>query len=265
MNLPKDINSILKLTRHEQKVLAVLSNVPKRPSFVVKGSGVPNATAYLAFSSLSKRGLAKKQTINGKTFWKTASTTKLEEDFSQIINSLKHIKDASTFEIKHKENTSIIIHRGDNAIRKVILGALTLHSNERFSIFQSSNRNDGWVRIFGLKSILKVNQALRDKKIIGESFIPEDYFSKLIPYLGKEWAESYIDRMNIVYLLPNEFFPSHAEILLFRDKAILFHVSGEIAVEIKNKQILLMIKMIFEYLKTTAKKIDPQEFLKQSL
>ncbi len=260
----KDIQALLRMNKHEIRILNTLSSAPKRPSEVVRASNVPNATAYLAFSTLQKRGLAEKRKTDRKVYWLRADSYSLEKLLSSTINELEHIKESSVFEIQHKEDTSIIVHRGDNAIRKVILGTLTLHPNERFSIFQSSNRNDGWLRVFGLQNILKVNNMLRDKKIIGESFIPEDYFSRLIPLFGKKWADSYVDRMNIVYLIPPQFFPSSAEILLFRDRAILFHVDGEIAVEIKNKQILLMIKMIFEYLKTTAKKVDPHQFLKDS-
>ena len=106
---------------------------------------------------------------------------------------------------------------------------------------------------------------LKKKEIIGESFIPENYFSLLIPRLGKRWAESYVDRMNIVYLLPSEFVPSQAEILLFQNKVIIMNVNEEIAVEINNKQMLLLYKALFEYLKTSARKVSPRQFLKDSL
>ena len=265
MIFSKEINKLLRLSKYEKRILSQIDSIPRRPSEIVKCSKVKNATAYLAFSHLVERGLTKKVTIEGRTYWVLSPTHTLEQFFWKTINDLNHIKEPSVFELHHNEDTSIVIHRGDDAVKKMILGALTLHTGERFSILQSSNKNDGWSRVFGVGNIMKLNKALRDKKIIGESFIPEDYFEQLIPYFGKKWAESYVDRMNIVYLLPPQFFPSHAEILLFKDRAILFHVDGEIAVEIKNKEILLMIKTLFEYLKTTAKKVDPQEFLKKSL
>ena len=151
-----------------------------------------------------------------------------------------------------------MIHRGAEAMRRVIYRAVALSKSERFYIYQGSNTDHGWDRVIGLKNILKINRLLKKKGIIGESFIPEDYFQATVPHLGTEWRESYIDRMNIVYYLPKEYFQSHAEILIFREQVIVFHLRSEIAVEIRNEEILKMFKQLFDMLKLFARRVDTQ-------
>ncbi len=242
-------------------MLDVLTPKPQRPSEVVRAAGVPNASAYLAFDLLCKRGLAEKKKIKNKTVWLRAAPLPIAEVLGGAINELEHLKNSSVFEIKHKDDTSVTIHRGGDALQKLIFRAVDLNPHERFHILQGANMDDSWMEMVGYQNVLIINRMLKAKEIIGESFIPENYFKNLLPFWGREWAESYVDRLNVVYLIPPEFMPSHAEIILFRDRVLVLHFKEEIAVEMKDAEMLLMFKMLFEYLKTFARKVDPKEFL----
>jgi hypothetical protein len=190
---------------------------------------------------------------------------KIEESMTGALNDLRHLAGEEQLEIKHKKDTSIVIHRGESAMRKIILRAITLNESERFYIMQGSYPDDGWARIFNMKNIVKINAILKKKKIIGESVIPDNYFRRLVPYFGKAWAISYVDRMNVVYMLPEKYFPSRAEILIFRNRAIILNMPEEIAVEIKNLQVLTLLRSVFEIMKDSAQKINMREELKKYL
>ncbi len=258
------LSKVLRLAPHEANVLGVLTSKPQLPSAIVRAAGVPNASAYLAFEHLCERALAQKKVRNGKTVWMRADSASAAAVLSAAINELEGIKDATKFEIKHTDESSVTVHRGAKALQQIVFRALDLNPHERFIIYQGANVDDGWMEKVGFKNVLKINRLLKEKEIIGESFISENYFKNLVPYWGKEWAESYVDRLNVVYLIPEEFMPSHAEILIFRDRVLVLHFVDEVAVELKDAEMLLMFKTLFEFLKTVSTKVEPRKFLEQS-
>lgn len=265
MELNQNLIKLLRLKKAEQKVLAVLSSEPKTPTEIVGLSKLPRATVYLALSTLFQRGLIHSTIQKGRRYWLEESAQKLESGLSQTLKSLRHLTQVDQLEIKHKDDTSVVIHRGAKAMNEVILRAINLNEGERVQVFQDSRPDDGWVRVIGIKNILKINALLKKRHIIGESIIPETYFSRLVPYLGKKWAISYVDRINIVYMLPERYFLSLAEIITFRDRALIIHMGDEIAVEIKNPQILLLIKSMLEVLKESGRKVNMHEEIKKYL
>lgn len=259
MTPDESVAQLLELSRSEKKVLAALSSEHRAPTDIIKKAKVPRATAYLAFSSLKKRGLAKTAIRDGRRYWLEAETKETQTLLYEMIRALQHTTLNEKVEVAHKADTSITVHKGRESVVQVIKGTIALYRHERFYIFQSAESDDGWSDVIGMKNIIKINRALKARQVIGESFIPENYFSHLTPILGKKWAESYVDRLNIVYFLPKEFFTSKAEILLFRDQVIIFHLKSEIAVEVRNPEILNMFKGLFEMFKVVGRKVTTRE------
>src|SRR5262245_51225381 len=120
MSASATFQKLFRLAPHESRVLVALTEKPQRPKDIVAQTGIPNASAYLAFDLLCERGLAEKRKLKNKTVWLRASPSELVEILSTAINELEHVKNASVFEIKHKEDTSVTVHRGTAALRKLI-------------------------------------------------------------------------------------------------------------------------------------------------
>lgn len=221
---------------NERSLLSALSMCGRRPRDIMRETGIPHASLYLAFEKLSKRGFAKRFVKEGKLYWKRVGSVQQE-----IIGS--------------EHNTKVFIHSDQESVKECINQILDLRSGDKVTIVEGTQKNSGWFELFSKKETMALNKALSSKKIVCESILPESYFSEAIPRLGKEWALSYTSRPIITYIVRKSMISSDAILITLRNKVIILYAKDVFAVEIENQEIVALIKGMIEIIKESGRKV----------
>ncbi len=220
---------------HERKLISYLKEEGIRPRDLMRTTHIPHASLYWSFNKLCQRGLASRYIKKGKIFWK---------------------KEGRIEKLQQKKEAHVLIHTSKEEVRKCIEQVLRLESGERVFIVEGTQEESGWFGLFSKEETIILNRALSTQKIICESILPESYFRDALPRLGREWALSYAQRPVITYVVKNGLISSNALLIVLRNKAVLLYAKEVFAIEIRNQEIVFLIRGMIEAIKTNARKVS---------
>jgi predicted transcriptional regulator len=260
-------NSLLGLSGHEEKVLISLPTEDGlNVSDIARTSKTPRMSVYLALHSLKKRGLADYDRKGKRRLWKKLSN----QAFSELmINTAKSIYDnKERVEIKHGENNGFVILKGLNNLFTIFERIAAGHKGERLIGIQPTSSMTHVVKKLSWKTIKPIQDAIRDNKIIVQGLVREDYYPTFVSLLKskeekKEAIKSFIGRLTDMVLVSNQYLNSETELMMFKDVAFLVNWKDEVAIEIKNKEMLNFMLEFFELARGYGKKINQNEYLRE--
>ena len=229
----------LKLTDSEVCVLKSLKTEAKTLASIEKESKIPHSTVFDSIKSLEKRGLINSLLIGRKKNW-------------SIVSENLEISKSGT-------NLDVEIYEGRENIIKKIYNLFEKNKGKRVLVYHGPETFSEWYKILEEKEIISFNLLLSKMQIIVERFVPEKSFMKYIKNVSPEYRKSMINRAQITYLLPDIFFTSKSEIILFEEEAIVYEADTVQIVLFKNKETIKMYRNIFEIFKTVGEKIDSQK------
>lgn len=227
-------------SKNERKLLKILPTEGARPRNLMRKGEIPHASLYLAFNHLCARGMARRDVRDGKLYWKRIGIF------------------GGAYAGKRGE-TEISIHTDTKSVRACIEQIFALPAGSRFTVVEGTQEDSGWFELFSKSETIRLNEMLAEKKIICENVLPESYFKDALPRLGKDWALSYKTRPIVTYIIKRSLIPSSALLLVLPSKVILLYAKEMLAIEIKNIQIIALIKGMAEVIKDTAKKVSIAE------
>lgn len=260
-------SSLLGLSKQEEKIF---TSLPTEGGFnvseIARESKTPRMSVYLALHSLKKRGLADYSRKGKRRLWKKLS----DQAFSQLmITTAKAIYDnKDKIEVKHGENNGFVILRGLNNLFTIFERIASGHKGERLVGIQPTGSMVHVMKKLSWKTIKPIQDAIRENKIIVQGLVREDYYPTFVSLLKKdaekkEAINSFIGRLTDMVLVSNNYLNSETELMMFKDVAFLVNWKDEIAVEIKNKEILNFMFECFELARGYGKKIDQNEYLRE--
>lgn len=258
---------VLKLNNHEQKVLSVLPiQAGVNVSDIARDSKVARMSVYLALNSLKSRGLVDYDRKGKRRFWKKLS----DKDISKLIESSARqiYENKEKIEITHGENTGFTVLKGLQNLFTIFERIAQGHKGERLLAIQPTVSMKNVVQKFPWSTLKPIQDAIRENKIIVEGLLREDYYPTFLSLLKnpeekKEAIQSFIGRLTDMVFVSNEYLNSETELMMFRDVAFLVNWKDEVALEIKNKEMLSFMKESFELARGYGKKVNQNEYLKQ--
>lgn len=218
------------LSSNEQKVISFLNNNGNLPSQIVKLTKIPNASCYLAFQKLCKRGLANSKKISGKTFWYK----------NQSRNLLFDNK-------KDFQKTQVFVFYDKIKIKEKLLQIASKKYGTQIYTIEGKQNNAGWDKIFTKEETIKFNKELSRNKIVCESIIPESFFEDNIEVYKKEWGKSYKDRPVILHLVEPRFIQTNTILIITVNSVLLLNAMDLFMIEIKNRDIIFLLKGLFKF------------------
>ena len=261
MRLSIENIKLLGLSRSEVKVLSSLRDNKNTPLLVARHTHISRTTVYDALTSLHKRGLVKSNIIKGKKYWSQAPLRSIENELYQTKKELFNISDGVE-EVSGASDSTVIIHRGHDAVRKLFDSIIKNHKQERLYLMQGDKAAEGWREIYSEVEMQKWNQAVKDNKIITEMIFPQGLFERQFPIHGEKWAKSFADRMAVTNEIDEEYFQHGGQIFIFKKSLYLIAPNEEIIIEIRNSEIQKLIKSMFRYIQDTSIKFDVNEKLR---
>ena len=254
---------LLGLTNKEQKVLLGLQDGLDTPLLLARHTKVSRPAVYAILQNLKKRGLAASHITNGKKRWQLASEKEIEETIYETKRALLKIPTGRE-ELHGLSDSTIVVHRGREAVREAMLNLFVDKKNEKFYWgFQGDGSVLGWNKTFSVAETNRINRYIKNNRIITEAILPKGFFEDQTEKLGVEWAKDFEGRTARVNILDKKYFKHGGQCWIFRDSLYLFALNEEMVIEIRNSEIQKMILSAFEFMQEHSQVLDANELLRK--
>lgn len=260
---PKNIK-LLGLSRAEIKVLEALRAQKNTPLQIAEHTKVSRPAIYEILDRLHKRGIVTSTIKNGKKYWSQAKERDLEQELYETKKELFDIE-KGVEEVHGLSDSTVIVHRGKSAIRKLIFDIVKSYKGERLYAIQGEAIVSAWNDVVGLEKINELNRLIKKNTIITEIIFPFDWLEKQGPLLGKKWMEDFSERTAITHEIDGEYFQHTGQIWAFRNSLYLIAMSEEIIIEVRNSEIQKIILSMFRFIQDNSRRIDVNKILRELL
>ena len=260
--LSKENIRLLGLSRKEVAVLDALRAKKSTPLLISKYAKVSRPAIYEILDRLYKRGLVKSNIRNGKKYWSQAKEKDLEQELYNTKKQLFDIEDG-TKEVRGLSDSTVIVHYGALAIRKLVLDIVKNHKKERLYAIQGEAIINAWNDVVGLERINESNKLIKKNEIITEIIFPFGFLEKQGPLLGKKWMEDFGERMAIAHEIDEEYFNHAGQIWMFKNSLYLIAMKEETIIEVRNSEIQKLILSMFRFIQDNSRKFDVNARLRE--
>lgn len=253
---------LLGLSKKEEKVLIALQYGINTPLLLARATRVSRTAIYAILQNLKKRGLAHTHIVGGKKYWDITPEREIENVLYAAKRTLLEIPKGRE-EIHGLSDATVVIHRGAEAVRKLINGILSNHSHQRFYGFQGDVAAINWNNVFSLEETNRFNRIIKKNGIIMESILPDGWFERQTRELGSKWARDFEGRTTRVNVIDNEYFVHGGQMFIFKESIYLIALGEELIIEVRNSEIQKMLLMFFKFMQDNSQVIDANEILRK--
>jgi predicted transcriptional regulator len=261
---------VLNLSAKETSVLNLLEiKTNQTIADISKETKISRMTIYPILNSLKERNLIDYHRKGARKFWNLESKDKLGEMFSNISHLF--IPSGKTKVVSGASGFTII--KGLDNLQEIWKNTTKLFKGSRILGIQSTaSIKDVLTKTSFKETWEPVNKAIIDKGLIVEGLIREDYYTSTYLDLYKDdkekqktFLKSFIGRATDMVFVKNDFLNSSTDLMIFDNTAFLVNWKDEVAVEIKNQDMLEFLKEMFHLARGYGKKVDQNEYLKKLL
>ena len=252
---------LLGLSKKEQKVLIALQAGQDTPVKIAKSTDISRTAIYAILQNFKKRGLAQSRITSGKKHWRLAPERELEETLYTAKRALLSIPEGRE-EVRGLSDATIIVHRGAEAIRKVLGELLFAHQNERFYALIGDFAGAYWNSLFSMQETNRFNRALKKNNIIAEMVVQEGVLERQARELGVSWAKEFEGRTARTNAIEAEYFQHASQVFIFKQSIHLMALGEELVIEIRNSEIQKMLLSFMKFIQDNSRVIDANELLR---
>jgi len=264
LNLSPEHIKLLGLSRKEIRVLDALYAGKSTPLLISEHTKVSRPAIYEILTRLHKRGLVKSNIQNGKKYWSQAKGKDLEQELYETKKALFDFEEGVE-EVHGLSDSTVIIHRGEEAIRKLLRGILKDNKEQRLYGIQGDVVGIGWNKVFGVEGTNELNRFIKKNRIIVEAILPSGWVDRQTKLLGEKWARDFEGRTSMAHEIDEEYFKHGGQIWIFRKSLYLMAMNEEIIIEVRNSEIQKLILSMFAFIQNNSRKFDVNARLRDLL
>lgn len=257
-----DAIRLLGLSKKELAVLEALKSGMDTPVKIAAETDISRPAIYAILGHFKKRGFAATHIRNGRKHWSLAPEREIEEVLYDAKRALLNIPEGSE-ELYGRSDASVIIHRGAEAIRTVLIDLLAAHKTERFYAITGTRATAFWDQLFSPRETNHFNRTLKKNDIIAETILQEGWLEHEARKLGPAWALDFEGRTTRVNVIDPEYFAHGSQIFIFKQSIYLMALGEELVIEIRNSEIQRMLLMFFKFIQDNSQLIDANELLRK--
>lgn len=257
----KEEFALLGLSKKEGEVLEALKGGLNTPLQISRETGVSRTGTYDILKSFQKRGIATQYTQNGRKYWKVAERKNLEYKFFEAKSALLGIPEGAE-ESLGPADSSVVTHRGKEAVKKILSHIFVEHKNERLYGFQGDLAADYWRKFFTVEEINHINRMIKKNIIITEGIVPYGWFERFTKKWGVGWAKDFEGRATRTHFVDEKYFEHGGQVFIFKNSVYLIALNEEIIIEIRNSDIQKMILSFFRFIQDNSRLVDINALLR---
>lgn len=252
----------LGLSKKEEKVLVALRDGAGTPLALSRMTKVSRPAVYAILKNLKKRGLVESRITDGKKHWRMCDAREIDRVIADAKHALLNIPDGSS-EVYGVSESSVIVHRGAEAIKRLMLTLFATHPRDRLLGFQGGTSTIGWNRMFSVAETNKINRDIKNNHIIVEAILPEGWFEEQTRLLGVGWAKDFEGRTTRVNIIDPKYFKHGGQCWIFKDALYFFALNEELLIEVRNSEIQKMVLSIIAFMQDNSRVIDANGLLRK--
>ncbi len=269
-------SKLVRLTKDEKKVLSCLSSGNKSMSDISRATKVPRTTLYTTVDSLLSRGLIEKSKKSNQTIVSLADKEKID---SLIFNESSFVRDrqrkkgvqAGSAELPDTQDFRII-YGLENLVS--VYKKICSSRNERVCTIQPTSSMLAVVSKLSPSQIIEANESVKKNKVLFDAIIHQNYMTA---YMNKYMAEegrsqtqqgllkSLKERLSDTRVIDDQYLNVSSEIFLTSSRLYLLDWKNESCIEIRNGNIVSLIKGMFSFVKAHSVKIDYHKLIADAL
>lgn len=219
----------------EKKVLKALRTL-NTPLKISGQTSIPRPTVYFILEKLKTRGLIKKEKLGKKSIWLLKNTDETETP-SEIETTHKNLK----------------IYDSPESIVDFLYNFIAQNTS-RFQFFNGDHNPKHWSKHIKTSEVVKLNNLIRDNNLVSDVISSIPFIKENENVLGKEWADSFVDRPTEYHALDSKYTDFNSQILLRQGKVFIMNIEKPVVFEISDPDVYKCFTSIFEFIKDHTEK-----------
>lgn len=254
--------NVLNLSLNEKNVFESLRRGLNTPLLIAEKTSIPRPTVYITLEDLKSRGLVETHIVNGKKFWRLRTQSEIDEELYVAKRFLFNLSEGRK-EVRSAGDSFVIIHRGKEAAIKLLQDMFALHKNETLYGIQGTTSSQEWERVLSVEDLNGMNINIKKNHILVRAIMEKDWAIEMAKRWGSEWARNFEGRTTSVHELDPNYVNYSTEIWLFKNSVYLLAPKEEIVVEIKNSEMVVMMKALLSFIQDNTRAIDINKTLRE--
>ncbi len=251
----------LGLSPKEEKTLMALRGGADTPLLIARQTGVSRPAIYAILKNLKNRCLAEYHTHGGRKRWRVSEERDVDRAIADAKHALLGVPEGRE-EVYGQADATIVIHRGEKAIKNLLHEIIEENKGERLYGYQGSVSNIGWEKYFSVAETNQLNRAIKNNRLIVEAIAPENWFEEQTARFGAEWAKDFEGRTTRFNVIDPKYFEHGSQMFIFKRSLYLLALNEGIIIEIRNSEIQKMILALFQFVQDNSRSIDANELLR---
>lgn len=202
-----------------------------------------------------------KRKDQGKSYFRVADSHALEASLQDAKKFLLGVPDGRQ-ELSHNNTPLIFLHRGRASIEALLRHIFENHKNQKMYGLQGNKSTDAWEGLIDVATISSLNHSIKKNHIIVYAFLETGWVLSSAKKFGSEWVKSFEGRTTSVHEVPAKYMSYSTEVWLFKDSVYMLAPKEEIVIELRNSELVLMMKTLFSFIEDHSKQIDVNQLLR---
>ena len=256
---------VLGLSVLEDTLIRTLSSEPESIVNLAEKTGAPRTSLYRPLQSLASRGLIERIKIGKRHYWKSISQETLIAALGPIL-----FTGATTNDTSSPLHPEFFLHTGKEALM-LLYEKLADKAGVRVFSIQPNRSAQSVLGVFPFERLVRLNEKIKERGVIVEAIVQEDFVPFYVNLLQKRGLSiqsiltAFVGRAADTAYIPKEFMNFDSEITILPEAAYIFHWGKLVAVEIRNKETLGLLRGLFAFTKQFGSKVDQNELAKKYL
>jgi hypothetical protein len=256
----------INISDEERKVLLHIDLFPKSTAEIVRGTEMPRTTVLRILQKFHERGFVRKHRITRRrSGWQIISIKDIELSMETLLSDFGIGQNEKKPTRIMKDEHEVVVYRGKKEMMELAKMADTFFSGERILWLRSSKLWSEWVKHGFKNRITEVIKLFREKGVITEFILDENFIQSDFAYGGKKFIKEYYRYPAIVHTIPDKYLNFFSDIMVFRDAVSIMNWKDEMAVLIRNRDLVSFFKSIFEYVEDNSKRVNISELAEKYL
>lgn len=256
---------VLGLSQLENTLLRRLTNGPVSISRLAEHIGAPRTSLYRPLHSLSVRGLVEKVRVGRRTHWKSVPQESLIASLSPIL-----FESNTGGRTKTPLHPEFFLHSGEEKLMR-LYEKLADKPGARVLGIQPNRSAESVLEVFPFDRLVRLNERIKEQNVVVEALLQEDFVPFYVDLLKRKGLSvrkiltAFTGRAADTTYISKEFINFDSEITILPTAAYIFHWSKCVAIEIRNKETLGLLRDLFVLAKQSGYKVDQNELATRSL
>lgn len=263
MMVKEDIQ-ILGLTKKEGRVIESLLKGTVSPTEIAKEANISRVGVYKIITSLKERGIVKQSKKNHRKHFEIVDKKNLLSSLQKtekFLSTRKGKEDPEQTVYGSTGDVSIFV--GKKGLEKVFESIFTEYNHQEFFTLQTKKGDMAWLTMFTAEEVKKYSELASKSKLIHRNILEKGIMKLSFEVYGLDWAKSYVGRTASVNEIDPKYADFSSQIWISPSTCYLVSLEEKVAIVIKSKIIVKMMRSIFRLIHDTSHKIDMNEELRK--